>query len=179
MHLADEGIGRIETGLGDMLLLEVGPMAAPLQRAERDDHVFRQPKDFRHIAQRAARPIGNHRRRETGAFAAVFFVNVLDDFLAPLMFEIDVDVRRLLTRGRDEAGEKKIVFRRVDGGDSEHVADRRIGRRAPPLTQDFLFPREIDDVVDGEEIGRVIELFDQAPVPAAISARTFGGAPCG
>ena len=38
----------------------------------------------------------DHRRGDPGAVAAVFLVDVLDHFLAPLMLEIDVDVGRLL-----------------------------------------------------------------------------------
>ena len=63
--------------------------------------------------------------------------------------------------GGNEAREQQIVLRRIDGGDSEHIADRRIGGGAAPLAQDLLLAREGDDVVDGEEIGRVIELRDQ------------------
>ena len=43
-----------------------------------------------------ARPIADHRGRERGAVAAVLFVDVLDDFFAPLVLEVDVDVGRLV-----------------------------------------------------------------------------------
>ena len=39
---------------------------------------------------------------------AIALVDVLDHLLAPLMFEIDVDVGRLLAFLRDEALEQKI-----------------------------------------------------------------------
>ena len=52
---------------------------------------------------------------------------------------------------------------RIDTGDAEDVAHRRIGRRAAPLAQDrrIAAAREIDDVLDGEEIAGEIELGDQ------------------
>jgi hypothetical protein len=34
---------------------------------------------------------------QSGALPSVFRVDVLDDLFAPLMFEIDVDIRRLVT----------------------------------------------------------------------------------
>ena len=40
---------------------------------------------------------------------AVAFVEVLDDLLAPLMLEVDVDVGRLVALGRDEAGEERVA----------------------------------------------------------------------
>ena len=47
---------------------------------------------------------------------------------------------------------------RVDLGDAEAEAERRIGRRAAALAQDVLAAGEAHDVVHGEEIGRVVEL---------------------
>ncbi|MNT67325.1 hypothetical protein D3C72_2054570 [compost metagenome] len=70
------------------------------------------------------------------------------------MLEIDVDIRRLVAVLGQEAFEQQIGFHRVDRGDPQDVADRRVRRRAPPLTQDALVPRHADDVEDGQEIGR-------------------------
>ncbi len=77
------------------------------------------------------------------------------------MLEIDVDVGRLFALGRDEALEQKIDLGGIDIGDGEAVADGGVGGRAAPLAEDALAPRVMDDVVDGEEIGRVVELGDQ------------------
>ena len=56
-----------------------------------------------------------------------------------------------------------------DLGDLEAVADGRVGRRAAPLAEDFALVAGVaDDVVDGEEVGRValvgdeLELADQS-----------------
>ena len=57
--------------------------------------------------------------------AAVAAVDVLDHLLAPLVLEIDVDVRRLAALGGDEALEQEIDARGIDLGDAEAVADRR------------------------------------------------------
>ena len=80
--------------------------------------------------------------------AAVFGVDVLDHFLAPLVLEIDVDVGRFVAVLGNEAVEQQLVLRRVDRGDAEAIAHRRIGGRAAPLAQDrrHLRAGEIDDV---------------------------------
>ncbi len=77
------------------------------------------------------------------------------------MLEIDVDVGRLVALARDEALEQQRGVHRVDFGDAQAVADRRIGRRAATLAQDVVRAREADDVVHGEEEGLVAQRFDQ------------------
>jgi hypothetical protein len=49
-------------------------------------------EDLADLADGAAAAIGDHRRRQGGAVAAIFLVDVLDDLLAPLVLEVDVDV---------------------------------------------------------------------------------------
>ena len=113
-----------------------------------------------------------------GAVAAVFRVDVLDHFLAPLMLEIDVDVGRLLALLGDEALEQQVAGRRVDRGDAEAIADRAVGRRPAPLAQDRRVEaaRESDDVVDGQEIAREVELVDQPELVAQLLLDLAGNA---
>ena len=82
------------------------------------------------------------------------------------MLEIDVDVGRLLALGRDEALEQEIDLGRIDIGDGEAVADSGVGRGAAALTEDVLAACEMHDVMHGEEIGCVVELFDQGELLA-------------
>ncbi len=82
--------------------------------------------------------VGNDGGDDGGAVAAVFLVDVLDDLLAPLVLEIDVDVGRLVALGGDEALEQQVDIGGVHGGDAEAVADGGIGRRAAPLAEDVL-----------------------------------------
>ncbi len=77
------------------------------------------------------------------------------------MLEIDVDVGRLVALAADEALEQEIEPRRIDRGDAEAIADRRIRRRAAALAQDAELPRLAHDVVDGEEIRRIAKLRDE------------------
>jgi hypothetical protein len=80
---------------------------------------------------------------------------------AALVLEIDVDVGRLVALGADEALEQQVDLRRVDRGDAETVADRRVGRRAAALAQDAAAAGKAHQVLDRQEIGRVAELGDQ------------------
>jgi hypothetical protein len=77
------------------------------------------------------------------------------------VFEIDVDIRRLAAFLRDEALEEQGRARRIDLGDAERVADRRVGRRAAPLAEDLTLAGKADDVVHRQEIGLVGHLGDQ------------------
>ena len=78
------------------------------------------------------------------------------------MLEVDVDVRRLLALLTDEAFEQEVVAPRIDGGDAQHEADRRVGGRPSPLTQDVPAAGEADDGVNGQEVGRIAQGLDQS-----------------
>src|SRR5690348_9632711 len=108
-----------------------------------------------------ARAITDHGSGETSPVAAVFFIDVLDDLLAPLVLEIDINVGRLVARRTDKALEQHVDPRWIDRSDAEAIADDRIGGGAPPLAQDATAPRKPHDVVDRQEIARVIEPLDQ------------------
>ena len=88
------------------------------------------------VAQGRAGPVGDHLADHAGVVPPVALVDVLQHLLAPLVLEVDVDVRRLAPLRRDEALEEQPHADRVDGGDPEHVADGRVGGAAPPLAED-------------------------------------------
>ena len=108
------------------------PQTAP---AKCGDGIGGKPHGLADLAQRRAAAIADHRGGEPGALAAVFPVDILDHLLAPLMLEIDVDIRRLLARGADEALEQEIHMGGIDGGDAEAIADGGIGGRAAALAE--------------------------------------------
>ena len=102
------------------------------------------------------------------------------------MLEVDVDVGRLVALGRDEALEQQIDAVGIDGGDAEAIADRRIGGRAAALAEDAARAGKADDVVNGEEVGRVVEPGDQLelaryqpphPLRQAVRVALAGAAP--
>ena len=114
-----------------------------------------------HIAHRRARPVADHGGRQRRAFAPVLAVDVLDDFLAALVLEIHVYVRRFLARAADEAREQQVALLGVDLGDLQRIADRRIGGGATALALDADTAGVAHDVVHGQKIVFELQLGDQ------------------
>ena len=118
-------VGRVEPRLAHILLRQGGVAQAPDGAGERGNGVLAQAQRLADLAHRRAAAIGDHRRGNAGAVAAVAPIDVLDHLLAPLMLEIDVDVGRLLSLRRDEALEQEVDLGRVDIGDSRGSSRRR------------------------------------------------------
>ena len=170
----EQRVGRIEPGLAHILLRQGGIAQAPDGGGERRDGVLGEAERLADLAHRRAAAIGDHGGGDAGAVAAVAGIDILDHLLAPLMLEIDVDVRRLLPLRRDEALEQEVDLGRIDIGDGEAIADGGVRRRAAPLAEDVERSGVMHDVVHGEEIARVIELVDQHELLPSVS-RTWSG----
>ena len=155
-------ITEIQVELFGVFLFDAFPAPAPHRRRQPCGHVLGQPERLADLAHRAARAVARDDRGQGAARPAIGIIDPLDHFLAALVLEIDVDVGRLAALGRDEALEQQLGAHRIDRGDAKNVADRRVRRRAAPLAQDVLAPRERDDRMNGQKIGRIIELGDQA-----------------
>ena len=65
--------------------------------------------------------------------APVFLIDMLDDLFAPVVLDVEIDVRRLGPLLGDKALEEQPHPHRIDGRDAERVADRRVGGGAAPL----------------------------------------------
>jgi hypothetical protein len=115
----------------------------------------RQAHGLADLAHGALAAIVDDRGAQARAVAAVAFVDVLDHLLAPLVFEIHVDVGRLVAGLGDETLEDHGADLGRDAGHAQRVAGDGIGRRAAPLAEDAARPGEGDDVVHGQEIGLV------------------------
>lgn len=75
---------------------------------------------------------------------------------------------------RQEPFEEQLIGHRVDGGDAQRVADRRVGRRSPALAQDVVSPAELGDVVHHQEIPREAQLGDDGEFPVQLRIRCTG-----
>ena len=125
------------------------------------DRVLAQSHGPAGVAQRAAHAIAHHRRGQPGPLPAVLAVDVLDDLLAAVVLEVHVDVGHFVALGGDEALEEQVDAVRVDRGDLQAVAHRRVGGRAASLAQDVHAAGGPDDVGDGEEIRGVLQFTDE------------------
>src|SRR4029077_7646177 len=159
-NLAHTPVLRVETGTGDRIFRYCTAAAAPDRGRQRSDGVFGEAKSLANLADRRAATIGNHGGGDARAFAPVFAVDVLNDLFAPLVLEIDVDVGRLAPLGRNETLEQQVGAVGIDLGHAEAEADRGIGGRAAALAEDALRTRKAHDVVEGEEVGSVLQLRD-------------------
>ena len=120
-----------------------------------------QPQGLADIPDRTFATIGHHHSGQCSAVVAVFLVDVLDDFLAPLMFEVHVDIGRLIAFAADETRKQHIHARRVDLGHAKAITDRGIGGRTAALAQDMVLPRKTHDVVHGQKVHLVLQFSDQ------------------
>jgi len=102
------------------------------------------------------------------------FVDVLDDLVAAGGAEVDVDVGHLAARRVEEALEEELVGDGVGVGDVQDVADDAVAGGAAAGVEDAAAPRELDDVVDGEEVLGEAELFDDAEL-ALEAGGDYGG----
>ena len=135
------------------------PEGKALRRAV--DLLGRETEGLAHVAQRALRPVADHRGCKRGAAARVLAVHVLDHLLAPLVLEVDVDVRRLVALLRHEALEQHVHPRRIDFGDAERIAHHRIGGRSPALAENAVLPGVAHHIVHRQEERLVAQLGDQ------------------
>ena len=135
-----------------------------------------EPDHLGHVAQRAARPVADDRGRERGAIAAVLAIDVLDDLFAPLVFEIDVDVGRLVALARDEALHEQLAARRIHLGDAQRVTHHRVRGRTAALAEDVEAARLAHDVVHREEIGLVGEVADERELVVDLRAHLLRNA---
>src|SRR5436309_6513055 len=77
------------------------------------------------------------------------------------MLEIDVDVGGLIALAADETLEEHVGPLGVHGGDAQAIADGGIGSGAATLTENVPCPGKLHQVPDRQEIGLVMQLFDE------------------
>ena len=133
-----------------------------------------------HVADRRAGPVGDDVGHLGRVTPSVTFVDVLDDLLAPVGLDVDVDVGRAVALRGEEPLEQQTQGHGVGVGDAEGVADRGVGRAPPPLAEDVGASAELDQVPHDEEVPGEAEGLDQGHLvvdllPRAREARTAPG----
>ena len=94
--------------------------------------------------------------------APVALVHVLQHALAVPVREIDIDVGGFLSLFGEKPFEEQLHANGIDGGDAKAVADRGVGGRAAPLTENAFSAREAHNVPDDEKEPSHLELGDHA-----------------
>ena len=86
---------------------------------------------------------------------AVHVLDVVNDFFATALLEVDVDIGHLHALGRQESLEQQAVGQRVKGGDVHGVRhDGACGRAAARAHADALAARPFDVLLHDEEVRR-------------------------
>src|SRR3546814_18840297 len=101
-------------------------LPAPDEAGEHLGQIARQPERLAHFGHCAAGTVACDHRRQCRAVPPVGLIDPLDDFLAPLMFEVDVDIGRLLALTRHETLEEQFMLDRVDRSDAHEEADAAV-----------------------------------------------------
>ena len=161
-RLAQAFVGRVKPDLAQAGIFHpLHAAKAPDLRRHRRQCILGQPHRPADLAHRPLAAIMDHRGTETGAVAAIAFVDMLDHLLAPLMLEIDINVGRFVARlGHEPFKHHGADFGR-NRGDAQRIAHHRIGGRTAPLTQDTARAGKGHDIMDGQEIGLIPQLADQ------------------
>ena len=111
--------------------------------------------------------------------AAVFLLDVADDFLAPVLAEVDVEVRHRDAVRIEEAFEQQRETQRVDVGDGGGIGDQRAGTRtAPRPYRNPLRFGPFDEIGNDQEIAGEFHLLDDAELefePLAILLDRMAG----
>ncbi len=86
---------------------------------------------------------------------------MLNNLFAPLVLDVQIDVRRLVALLGNEALEKHVDGVGRDAGDLQRVAGERIGRRAAPLAENLFLLTGLDDLPHRQKIAGVVELANE------------------
>lgn len=103
----------------------------------------------------------DHGGGQPGAVATIAVIDPLDHLFAALVLEVHVDIGWLATFLRDEALEDEGDGLGRHFGDAKEIADNGIGGRAAALAENALRAGEGHDVMDGQEIGRIVHRADE------------------
>ena len=170
-HEALDLLREVEEPLHVPLLLEVAELGGHPTRVresgpERDGlrHAIglavRHAEDARDVAHGGTREHRVERADLSHAVGAVLLRHVLDDFVAAVTHEVDVDVRRGEALEVQEPLEDESVLQRVDVGHSDRVIHDRSAGGSAYRGEDPLLVREADEVLHDEDVARVARLRD-------------------
>ena len=143
----------LEVGFSSSALASVMSSVGGIALATRSASRVRDVHHAGHVADDRARFHGAERNDLGDVLAAVLVRDVLDDFAAPSLAEIDVDIRQRHPLRIQEALENQVVLDGVDVGDPQAVRDEAAGgRTAARPDRDALLARVPDEVPGDQEV---------------------------
>ena len=117
---------------------------------------------FTNFARRRAATIGDDVCGHRGAEFSVALVNILNRALALVAArQVEINVRPLAPFLGKKPFKQQIHPDRIDGSDTEAVADGAVCRRAAPLNENSLGLTKLNNVPNDQEVAFELEFFDQ------------------
>ena len=107
-HAADDRRLRIKTALAQAFVGRFVAAPAGKRTAQLVDLIDAKTERLGDITHRAFHAIADDGGGERGALAAVLGIDILNDFLAPLVLEVDVDVGRFVALTRNKPLEQQV-----------------------------------------------------------------------
>ena len=105
------------------------------------------------ITDRSAGRHGSERDDLRHMVAAIAGRDIFDDFAAPHIAKIDIDIRHRHPLGIEEPFKQQTIFQRVDVGDFQQIGDDAAGSRTPARShRNFRFTGELDEVPDNQKV---------------------------
>ena len=135
-----------------------------------------------HVAQHAARLQRPECDDLGDAVAAVAFLNIRDDFIAPVLAEIDIEVGHRHAFGIEEALEQEAEAHRVEIGNGERIGDEGARARAAARPdRDIVCLRPLDEIGYDEEVSGIFHPLDhfeleRQSIAVFLDAAADGGA---
>ena len=107
---------------------------------------------------------GHHRTKSDNLrnfLITVLFADIIDDILATIDTEVDVDIRHRDTFRIQKALKKQIIRDRVDVGDLEGIGDQATsGTTTSGTYRDIVVFRPVNEIGDDQEVVRKTHLVD-------------------
>ena len=147
--------------------IEAGDAAEPVEL------IGGEPEYLSHLTERALAAISDDLGHHGCTIASVSLVDLLDDLLAPLVLEVDIDVRRLSPRARHEALEQKRTTHRIHCCDPQRITNGTVCCAPSSLTENAARSCDVHDLLDGQEVWRDLQLGDERQLLVDLRAHFF------
>ena len=156
-------VGLFEIGIGGKRLVDGDAQFFADHLAQAVAHAVRVAQHARGIADGVFRLQLAERDNAGNVVFAVDVFDVLNDLLATLVLEVDVDIGHLNTLGRQESLEQQAVGKRIEVGDAHGIRHDGACRRTTARSYaDSLASRPFNVFLHNEEVGGKSLLNDDA-----------------
>ena len=135
-----------------------------------------EPKGARYVPHGCAREHGAKSDDARDARSAILCSHVFNNFVAPRVFKVDVNIRRRRPFGIQKALERKLVIKGIERGDAERICHERACGRTARGGNDVPLPGEADKIGNHQKIHGVSLFLNNIKFVVQAVARFLGDA---